>query len=649
MIRKLILTLLVAAICLVGVTSALAQHAQPYNLDEYEQISGKTLTFSEAPMLRTMVAAGELPPLAERLPQDPLVIKPAEEIGQYGGTLRILNPGPAKSNMYTTFGAYEFMVAYTSDMTKLFPNVLKGWESSADAKTFTLYLRKGMRWSDGVPFTTDDLLFYWEDITQNKELFPVPPSWMMSGGEPGVMTKIDDYTVEVSFKESYGIFIESFARWRPSPYCPKHYLKQFHPKYTAEDVLNKTVKDEGFDTWPALFTAKNGDYNAWRLPERPAIKPYIAQNSWSEPIQILTRNPYYWKVDTEGNQLPYIDRIERIMVPDKEAQLLKVLAGDIDIHTMANYALETKPIVIDAQEEAGYRLVPYWWMPNSMGDVQFNMGHKDPVLRKIFNDKNFRIALSVAIDREEVNELIYQGLAEISNPTLASGPPFYGEKLFKNHLQYDPGLANQLLDEMGLSSRDAEGYRLRSDGERLRFQYIIPNWYPEEIEIGELYKGYWKEVGVQVSIKPIAGSVVVPIKLSGDWDVSMIAHAFGGRPVNPLTYADFVPISPAWSFGSPEWTRWIVTGGGEGVEPPEALKRVEEIRKQALAEPDVQKRIEAVLEIAKIYEENFWTFGGLNQPVGAKYRIVNNALRNIPDPHCGELTHSIPAQLFLKR
>ncbi len=647
--RKLVLTLLVSAICLVGVTSALAQHAQPYNLDEYEQISGKTLTFSEAPMLRTMVAAGELPPLAERLPQDPLVVKPAEEIGQYGGTLRILNEGPGIGGMYTTFGAFEFLVAYTSDMTKLFPNVLKGWESSADAKTFTLYLRKGMRWSDGAPFTADDLLFYWEDIALNKELFPNPPSWMMKAGEPGVMTKIDDYAVEVSFKDSYGIFIESFARWRPSPYCPKHYLKQFHPKYTSEDVLKKTVKAEGFDTWPALFTAKNGENNAWRLPDRPVIRPYVSQNLDSEPIQIMTRNPYYWKVDTEGNQLPYIGRIERILVPDKEAQLLKILAGDIDIASMGTFDIESKSLVIEKKEEADYRLVPFWWVPNNVGAIQFNMTHKDPVLKKLFNDKRFRIALQVARDLEEINQLVFQGLGEISNPTLIDGLPFYGEKLFKDYLQYDPDLANQLLDELGLSSRDSDGYRLRPDGERLRFQCIMYVWPAQVPDILDLYRMYWKEVGIEVVIKPIAGASWGPVKLSGDWDISSVIQTPGGRPVNPLTYADFVPISPVWSMGSPEWIQWIISDGEEGVEPPEDYKRIDEIREQGLAEPSEQKRIEAVLEIVKIFEENLWVLGGLNEPVVVKYRIVNNALRNLPSPHCSELTHSIPAQLFFKK
>ncbi len=646
--RKLVLTLLVSAICLIGVTSALAQHAQPYNLDEYEQISGKTLTFSEAPMLRTMVAAGDLPPLEERLPQDPLVIKPAEEIGQYGGTLRLLNEGPSKG-MYTTFGAFEWLVAYTPDMTKLFPNVLKGWESSADAKTFTLYLRKGIRWSDGVPFTIDDLLFYWEDIAQNKELSPTPPSWMISGGEPGVMKKIDDYAVEVSFKEPYGMFIEAFARWRPDAFRPKHYLKQFHPQYTPEDVLKKRVKDEGFDTWIALFQARDGGYHPWRLPERPVIRPYVAQNLESEPIQILTRNPYYWKVDTEGNQLPYIDRIERILVPDKEAQLLKILAGDIDIASMSTFAIEAKPLIIDAQEEADYRLVPFWWVPNNVGAIQFNMTHKDPVLRKLFNDKNFRIALQVARNREEVNELVYSGLGVISNPTLASGPPFYGEKIFKDYPQYDPDLANQLLDELGLDKRDSEGYRLRSDGERLRFQCILYVW-PEQVpEQLDLYRMYWKEVGIEVVIKPIAGASWGPVKLSGDWDISSVIQTPGGRPVNPLTYADFVPISPVWSMGSPEWIRWVMTDGEEGVEPPEDFKRIDEIRKQGLGEPSEQKRIDAVLEIAKIFEDNLWVLGGINQPVAGNYRIVNNALRNLPSPHVSELTHSIPAQFFFKQ
>ena len=648
--RKLILTLLVSAICLVGVTSALAQYAVPYNLDEYEQMSGKTLTFSEAPMLRTMVAAGELPPLEERLPQDLLVVEPAEEIGQYGGILHKLNEGPDISNESMDFGAFEFLVAYSPDMTRLYPNVLKGWESSADAKTFTLYLRKGMRWSDGAPFTADDLLFFWEDVAQNKELSPAPPSWMMVAGEPGVMTKIDDYTVEVSFEMPYGLFIESLARWRPDVFLPKHYLKQFHPKYTSADVLEKRVKDEGVDTWISLFAAKD-EYNAWRLPDRPTIRAWVAQNLDSEPIQIMTRNPYYWKVDTEGNQLPYIDRIERILVPNVEAQLLKILAGDIDIASMSQSDIETKSLVIDAQEEADYRLVPFKAIPSSRGSIEFNMTHKDPILRKLFNDKNFRIALSVAIDREEVNELVYSGLAEISNPTLASGPPYYGERLFKDYLQYDPDLANQLLDEIGLTSRDKEGYRLRSDGERLRFQCIVPPWYPEVMETLELYKGYWEEVGLQLVVKPISGSLWVPVKLSNDWEIGSLGKTPGGRPFNPLTYATFVPIAIPWSFGSPEWTRWIVTNGEEGVEPPEDLKRIEELRRQGVAEADEQKRVDIVLEIAKIYEENFWFFAPVLKPQTTNYRVVKNALRNIAPGATdhGELLHQIPAQLFFKK
>ncbi len=649
--RKLILTLLVAAICLVGVTSALAQYAVPYNLDEYEQMSGKTLTFSEAPMLRTMVAAGELPPLAERLPQDPLVVKPVEEIGQYGGTLRILNKGLGTSGMYTDFGGFQWLVGYTPDMSSLYPNVLKGWETSADARTYTLFLRKGMRWSDGVPFTVDDLLFYWEDVAQNKELSPNPPSNMMKAREPGVMKKIDDYTVEVSFKEPYGLFAETFARWRPSPYLPKHYMKQFHPEYTSEDALNKRLKDEGLDTWPALFEAKTGGYHGWRVPERPVIRPWVAQNPDSEPIQIFTRNPYYWMVDSQGNQLPYIDRIERLAVPDVEAQLLKILAGDVDFSDMSMYGIESKSLVIDEQEEGDYRILPYRNIPSTVGAIQFNMTHKDPILRKLFNDKNFRIALSVAIDKEEINQLVYSGLAEVSNPTLGYGPPFYGEKLFRDYLQYDPDLANQLLDELGLDSRDGEGYRLRSDGERLRFQCIINVW-PETVpDILDLYRMYWKEVGIEVVIKPVAGASWTPVKLSGDWDISSATASPGGRPANPLTYVDFAPTSPAWGLASPDWVLWLITDGEEGVEPPEDLKRIEELRQQALADPDEEKRIALTLEMAKIFEENFWVFGGVNRPVASNYRIVNNALRNIPydPPDCGELIYEIPAQLFFRK
>ena len=510
-------------------------------------------------------------------------------------------------------------------------------------------MREGVRWSDGIPFTADDLLFYWNDIALNEELSPSPPARMIRAGEPGEMKKIDDYTVEITFTESYGVFIETLARWRPNPYAPKHYLKSFHAEYTPQAELDERIKEEGLDTWVALFQAKKGGgQEFWAMPERPVIGAWLAKNSITDPIHVLERNPYYYKVDTEGNQLPYIDRLERTTVTDKETALLKLFAGDTDFLAMQNYGVDSFSLAVDYQDQGDYRLVRYIWPSESRGNVGFNMSHSDPILRELFNNKRFRIALSIAINREEINALLYQGLAEVSNASLMEGPPFHGENLFKQHLEYNPREAARILDGLGLAARDGEGYRLRPDGNRLRLSMIIPNWYPKEVEIAEMIKTYWKETGIQLATKPITGRQLVPMWKSGEFDVDMVAMTRGGRPINPLFYADFVPIS-SWYVPNPAWSQWFRTQGKEGDEPPADLRQVMALRERALGEPDEATRIELTLAMAKLMEENFWVFSALQRSQATQFAAVNRAIMNLPEPHIAELIHEIPAQFFFKR
>lgn len=647
MIRKLMLVLVGGAICLLGVTPVLAQETKIYQLKEYEQLIGKKMEYHEAPMLRIKVAAGDLPPVEERLPEEPLVIGPYEEIGQYGGTIRRINEGRAETN-YMMDVAYEFLVSYSPDMSKMYPNVLQGWKASADAKKFTLYLRKGMRWSDGAPFTADDILFYFEDVALNKDISPATPSRFLVGGEPGVVRKIDDYTIEFSFKEPFGIFIENFARWRPNAYLPKHFLKQFHPRYTPMDEIERKMKKEGYDTWVNLLQGKMGSHlDFWGIPERPVLGAWVAQNAVTETVQILTRNPYYFKVDTEGNQLPYIDRVERYLIKDKEAMLLKVIAGEIDFHSSILWGMKNHTLIMEYREKGDYRLLKHWWPPDNRGTVKFNMSHEDPILKKLFNDKRFRIALSVAMDRDEINQLIFQGLATPSHPTVASGSPFYGEKLGKNFLQYDSTLANQLLDEIGLSERDKEGYRLRPDDKRLRIINTVVDYWEEDVEIAELYKEYWKAIGIEVVNKPIPYTFYVTLLESGKYDTITYATAVGGRPMNPLTRGVAFPLTS--DFGAaPKWGLWFVSGGQKGEEPPEELKRLMEIREEALGEPSEEKRIALTLDALKIFDENLWLIGALNAPTIGDYWITQNRLRNVPDYTCFNLVSDVPAQFFIK-
>ncbi len=650
MFRKLMLVLLAGAMCLLAVTSVLALervNIEVYNATEYEELTGKKLEYQEAPMLRTMVAAGELPLLRKRLPENPLVVTPVDEIGQYGGTIRLeKGPGMAHENFMMHWG-YEFLESYSADLSTTYPNVLEGWKGSEDAKKYTLYLRKGLRWSDGVPFTVDDLLFWWEDVALNKDFYPIPPSRMVIAGEPGVMKKIDDYTVEISFSAPFGLFIENLCRWRPDPYVPKHYLKQFHPDYTPMSEIEKVMEKEGYSSWENLFSSKMGNHSSfWGLPERPVLGAYVAQNEITEPIQIYTRNPYYWKVDTEGNQLPYIDKISRITIEDPEAALLKTIAGELDEqHASKIGGLQNYSLIMENRERGNYRIVPTWWIMWDMGAVFFNYAHKDPILKKILNDKRFRIALSVAMDREEISQLVYEGLAVPTQPSVSDGPPYYGERWGKNYLQYDPELANQLLDEMGLTERDKDGYRLRPDGERLRMVNTVVQLKPEMIDIAELYKIYWKEIGIDLLNKPTSyAGWIDNLAPSGNYDIATLCTAMGGRPMNPLYRMgnDTLSTAPA------AWTLFIETNGEKGEEPPQEVFQMIELREKALNESDEEKRIALTLEIFKIRDEYLFTIGAVREPFKGRFMVVHNRIRNVTSVVVSELIYSIPAQYFIK-
>ena len=657
--RKLMVVLLCGAISLLAVTPVLAaQYNIAYNLEEYEELTGKKMEYQEAPMLRTMVAAGELPPLEERLPEDPLVVKPAEEIGQYGGTLRRIKERGTAYNYAMNFG-FEFLIQWSNDLTYLYPNVLKGWKASEDAKTYTLYLRKGMKWSDGHPFTTDDFMFWYEDIALNKDLYPTPPSQLMVGGEVGVWRKIDDHTLEITFSVPSGLFLEQFARWRPNPFSPKHYLSQFHPKYTSEDEIEKMVKEGGFDTWPKFFHYRfwgsgYGGNTVWETPEAPVITAWMAQDAFDLPLQTMVRNPYYWKVDTEGNQLPYIDKMERLVVMTNEAILLMCLAGDIDIENLG-YIQGTSTnlkILMDHREKGNYRMNEYITsMPHNAGTIYFNYSHEDPVLRELFNDKRFRIALSVAMDREEMNQLVMKGQSEPAQPigTLRPGPPYYGEKLGIDYLQYDPELANQLLDEIGYTERDVEGYRVRPDGKRLRIVNSVNSYNPNYVEMAELYKGYWKEIGLQVVNKPITDQGYMTMLNSLRYDIATHYVHLGSTSGQILTRMRATcGYAQAW----PGWTLWIESEGEQGTEPPEDLLRMIELREKAVVSPNAEVRDALIVEIFKIFDENLFWIGGLNPimdpPILGGGTLVNNRIKNFPRRNHGEWLHHISAAYSIK-
>ena len=592
--------------------------------------------YHEAPMLAELVASGELPPVDERLPDEPLVVTPLEGIGKYGGVIRMTHMGPQHFGPFNYY-LYETLVRYTPDMQEIIPNIAQQLDVSGDAKSVTIQLRKGMQWSDGEPFTTNDFMFWYQDIALNKEILSSPPGRIVNNGEVGLFEALDDHTLRISFNAPYSVIVEALNRMKwdggrgaISPYAPAHYLKQFHTSYTSKDKVEAIVKAEGFDTWRDFWFTK---HNLFNNPDIPTLLPWKAVNTVNEPIHRYRRNAYYYKVDPAGNQLPYIDGWDRTLVTAAEGELLKVLSGDTDAMQAARVGrLSNYTVLMENRDKGNYRLVPYLWPPNT-STLFFNFSHDDPVLRELFNDQRFRVALSHGMNRSEINQLMSKGLAgEVSQPAPPDGPPYHGEsELFRRYVEYSPEKANELLDELNLTQRDGGGYRLRSDGERLRMQMMYRSGFPAWVGPAvELFRKYYRELGMEIVAKPVDVKLLNAKWDAAEFDLIIGGMMVGGKPVEPVTRVDFVPIGRF--LPGQEWQKWFTTNGQEGDAPPDAVKQLLEIRKQVFSETDPGKRADLTMQAYEIHADNLWAIGVLSDPMLGNFMIFSNNMRNVYDP-----------------
>ncbi len=591
------------------------------------------LAYNQAPMLQERVDRGELPDVDERLPQNPVVITPLEQVGTYGGTLKVVNANPKNlEDGVNAIGKEAILRLDPADGSTVQPNLAESWSFSDDNKTLTLNLRKGIKWSDGHPFTVDDILFWWEDVILNDELTPVKPTQTWGpGGELMTMTKVDDYTVQLHFAVPYSAILIQLAAWAEENafYLPKHYLKQFHPKYTPAAELDARVKAAGFGTWWELFGAKRilGFNDNVQNPEGPVLRAFMPV-SGSQHRVTFERNPYYWKVDTEGNQLPYVDRVTLDLVSDVEVYNLKAAAGDMDI-AQWNVTLDNMPVFLENAERNGYKVLMYQTAWPSMMFYMPNMTHKDPAMRALFGDKRFRIALSLGIDRQEMNDVLFFGMGEpMQCVVLPRGGRFWNERLAKIYTEYDPDQANALLDEMGLKWQG--NYRVRPDGERVRF--TISFWPGEggtaKAKMLELSAQQWELLGIDVTVKQLERSYLQTLRENGDYDMT-IWHC--GQMSDPVWILNpWHTTLSSWESGwAPAWRTWIATDGKQGEEPPAEVLHQYNLWEVVKTSFDEEEVVAAVNEMQRIHMENMWTFGTLGlmpAPV-----IVNEKLRNVPE------------------
>lgn len=582
--------------------------------------------YREAPSLSEKVKAGALPPVEQRLPKNPRRMA-VPEIGRYGGTWRTAARGRAETWTLRTVG-YDHLVAWKPDWSGVEPNVLAGYEANADSTVYTLKLREGMRWSDGHPFTADDLLFAYENVFRNKDLGGMPP-YLETAKGPGRVEKIDDLTVRVTFPEPNAFFLEGIAQVSTLPGAdafsryPAHYMRQFHPVLNAGGV-NRLVAEAGVKSATELFERRA---DTWTNPQKPTLNAWLITVPYGQGTRMVAeRNPYYFKVDTAGNQLPYIDRVAYEIVQDDQVLLLKVLAGEIDMHSAHVMTVENRAVIDENKERGNYRFVEL--LPSEANDTAYmlNLTHKDPVLREVFSNKKFRMALSHAIDRQAVNDQVFVGQSIIMQPAIRPDYPLlYSEKLAKQFTEYDVAAANRLLDEAGYARKDARGMRIGPDGKPISFGILTRNDKKFMVDTTELLVHYFKQVGIDARLDVAERSLVRQRVFSGQFDMN-VEDLPGGKFDAFLRPQQLLPMHHNAVYGV-QWYQWFIGKGGE--EPPPPVKRQFELWRQVNATTDQAKRVDLMKEIIRIAEDNFFLIG-----IGApsiQYGIVSRRLRNVPE------------------
>lgn len=600
--------------------------------------------FGEAPQLAEQVAEGTLPAIEERLPGNPMVIPVVERIGDYGGTWRTALVGGGDQQWLTRTVGYEHLVRWDAEWTQIIPNVAESFEVNEDATEYTFYLREGLKWSDGHPFTADDILFWYEDVLRNEELTPTLPAWLTAGGEPVVVEKIDEYTVTFRFDVPEGLFLirlASPAGVSPTLW-PRHYAEQFHPQYNPEDI-DALVEAEGMSDWTELMASKMDWFSN---SQRPVLHGWKLTTAYGEGTTrvVAERNPYYWKVDPEGNQLPYLDRVEYDILGDAEVLLLRAMAGEIDMHDRHLGTEANKPVLFDNMERGDFRFFDAYPALAQRAQIQLNLTHPDPVMREIFNNKDFRIGLSHAINRQEIIDLVYVGQSESWQVSPGPQSQFYNEQFATQYTEYDVDLANEYLDR-AFPERDSQGYRMGPDGQRISFTVeTSAGFRPDWIDVMELVENYWRDVGVDINVRVIDRTLRDTRVNANEHDATMWGGASSEGFQVILSPGDYFPYDGSGSSGyALAWAAWYSGSPPETAaeEPPAATQRQMELYNQLRRTGEQEEQIALMQEIIDIAADQFYSIGiGLNANL---YGIVRNNFRNVPELMPSAFQYPTPA------
>ena len=581
----------------------------------------------ETPTLKPLVAAGKLPPVFERLPRNPRVIDlPAEgrKNGQHGGRLRMLMAREKDIRMAVYYG-YSRLVGYNEKLD-IVPDILESYEVEEN-RIFTLRLRAGHRWSDGHPFTSEDFRYYWEDMANNKKLSRGGPHrYLLADGKPPRFEVIDEQTVRYTWDVPNPRFLPALAGTRALYiFAPSHYARQFHTKYADPEKLKEAVKEARVRNWAKLHKRMIQQY----MPKNQQLPTLEAwQNSTKSPstLYIFKRNPYFHRVDSAGRQLPYADELS-LSIVSRELVPAKTGSGESDIQ--GRYLRFDDYTFLKAAERQKTIKVNLWERGVGAEVALFpNLTTTDTVWRNVMRDVRVRRAMSLAIDRNEINQVIFYGLANASANTVLPGCPLYSDKYAHSYTKFDIAEANRLLDAAGLDKRDAFGTRLLPDGRPANIIMEAPSGKPVLADVLELVKDSWAKTGLRLFVRTTQRDLFRKRVYAGDTIMAASTGLDNGLPNVEMSPEAFVPTSPEqyqWSaWGKHYWKR------GKSGEAPDlpAAKELLELFDDWHQARDAAGRSKAWHRILAIHAENVFTIGIINsalQPIA-----IHPELENVP-------------------
>jgi len=581
--------------------------------------------YNEAPMLAELVAKGELPPVDQRLPTNPTIVDVVERTGNYGGVMRrgfkgvSDRWGPSKVQDSS-------LIRYDLSLAK-HPDLIESWEINDDATECTLHLREGLKWSDGTDFDSSAFTWWADNVLNNSNLTLAPPV-NFSTGNPRVNMTVeapDAYTVKFTFANPKPLFIDFMSR--DQPFAPGHYMQQFHMDLVEDKAtLEAQMKEAGFESWDQYYL---NDRNAWFLnTDKPTVGPWRAMNSLAEPLAIMERNPYFHQIDADGNQLPYIDRVSHRLFDATDVFNLWIVNGEIDFQArhvdIANFTL------FKESEDAGNYQVMLG--PTSNGQT-LSINHASPNerLSQFFQNRDVRIALNVAIDRDEINELVYDGLGVPRQASPTSQSPQYHEGATTAYVEYDPAHANEILDSLGYTEKDADGFRLWNDGSGEIISFIfegIDETGTPGSDTAQLVMKQLAAVGIKATYKAVERSLYEEHFTANVLDATWWG---AGHDILPfLSHSNYYIgelLDRPWAGA---WGRWFRDNGDpNGAPPPDGhfLWQQWDLWSQALVEADEAKRNELFKQILDIWAEEVPVVGIVGELPGPI--IVSNDLRNV--------------------